>query len=134
MGKYDDIMNLPHHTSKNHPQMSLNNRAAQFAPFAALVGYDESINEAGRLVDQKITLGIDKIEEISRVLTLLNESIDEQPKVNITFFKKDVKKSGGKYVNSTFNLIKVDTASKKLILDNKITINFDDIIDISIAS
>ena len=114
--------------------MSIYDRSAQFAPFAALVGYDESINEAGRLVDQKITLGIDKVEEISRVLTLLNESIDEQPKVNITFFKKDVKKSGGKYVNSTFNLIKVDTASKKLILQNKITINFDDIIDISIAS
>ena len=46
MSNYDDIINLPHHVSKRHPQMSMWNRAAQFAPFAALTGYEESIKES----------------------------------------------------------------------------------------
>ena len=65
MGKYDDIINLPRPVSKNHKQMSIYDRSAQFAPFAALVGYDESISEASRTVDDKIELTSDKIEEIS---------------------------------------------------------------------
>ena len=52
MGKYDDIINLPHHVSKKHPQMSLHDRAAQFAPFAALTGYDEEVKEVSRITDQ----------------------------------------------------------------------------------
>ena len=53
MGKYDDIINLPHHVSKNHPQMSLENRAAQFAPFAALVGYAEAITASQEVKEDK---------------------------------------------------------------------------------
>ena len=47
MGKYDDIIDLPHHVSKRHPQMSMQSRAAQFAPFAALTGFEDEIEEAG---------------------------------------------------------------------------------------
>ena len=48
MGKYDDIINLPHHVSKEHPQMSMYMRAAQFAPFAALTGHDSAIEETAK--------------------------------------------------------------------------------------
>ena len=63
-GKYDDIINLPHHVSKRHPQMPLLNRAAQFAPFAALTGYQESIEETARLVEEKIELEEIEVEKI----------------------------------------------------------------------
>ncbi len=53
MNKYKDIINLPHHVSKNHPRMSLNNRSAQFAPFSALTGYSEKIKETARITDKK---------------------------------------------------------------------------------
>lgn len=134
MGKYDDIIHLEHHVSKNHKPMSIYDRSAQFAPFAALVGYDESIKEAGRIVDKKITLGADKIEEISRNLTLLSQNIDSKPSVNITYFKKDSKKKGGEYITATLLVKKVDTNEKKLVLENKTTIDFNDIIDLSIVS
>lgn len=63
-GKYDDIINLPHHVSKRHPQMPLLNRAAQFAPFAALTGYQESIEETARLVEEKIEREEIEVEKI----------------------------------------------------------------------
>ena len=64
MEKYDDIINLPHHVSKKHPQMSLHDRAAQFAPFAALTGYDEEVKEVSRITDQFHPLESKKKEEI----------------------------------------------------------------------
>ena len=70
MKNYDDIINLPHHVSKNHPQMSRYNRAAQFAPFSALTGYEESINEAGRYVTNKIELDDSNKEEINFKLNI----------------------------------------------------------------
>lgn len=52
--KYGDILNLPHHVSETHPPMPIADRAAQFAPFAALTGYKEAIEETERLVEKKI--------------------------------------------------------------------------------
>jgi hypothetical protein len=48
MSNYEDIIHLPHHVSKRHPQMSMWNRAAQFAPFAAMSGYDEAIKKSDK--------------------------------------------------------------------------------------
>ena len=56
MGKYEAIIYLPHHVSNKHPQMSMHDRAAQFAPFAALSGHSEAIEETARLADRKIEL------------------------------------------------------------------------------
>ena len=56
MGNYDDIINLPHHISKTHPRLSIEQRAAQFAPFAALTGYDEQIKETARLTENRIDI------------------------------------------------------------------------------
>ncbi len=68
MSSYDDIINLPHHVSQKHPQMSMLNRAAQFSPFAALTGYDAAIRESARLTDRKVELGEDAKEDLSKKL------------------------------------------------------------------
>ena len=75
--KYSDIIDLPHHQSENHKRMDKINRAAQFAPFAALTGYAEAINEAGRIVDKKIILSNEEKEKISNILSYLNLHIKE---------------------------------------------------------
>ena len=132
MGKYDDIINLKHPTSKNHKPMSIYDRSAQFAPFAALVGYDESINEASRVIDKKIELSYDKIEEIGQTLSLINQRINEHPTIEINYFKKDNKKEGGKYITIRGQVMKIDIDKKLIILSNKSVISFIDIIDIFI--
>lgn len=132
MGKYDDIINLERHVSKNHKPMSIYDRSAQFAPFAALVGYDESINEAGRVVDKKIELGADKIDEISQTLSLLMSRKDEINSISITYFQKDKTKNGGKYLSIVSQVKKIDTNSKIIVLENNTKINFYDIIDIAL--
>ena len=130
MGRYSDIINLPHHVSKNHRQMSIYDRSAQFAPFAALTGYEESISEASRYVDQKIELGIDKQEEIREKLSYLSSHIYEKKTVSIIYFMKDKKKDGGSYISSHGLVSKIDQDNQLLIIDKVIKIRFCDIIDI----
>lgn len=133
MGKYDDIINLPRPVSKNHKQMSIYDRSAQFAPFAALVGYDESISEASRTVEDKIELTSDKIEEISEALYKLSQKQNGENKALLTYFKKDKIKSGGKYFSKEVNVKKVDVNKKILILEGDEKVGFEDIIDINLC-
>ena len=101
---------LPHPEPdpKKHPRMTLYNRAAIFSPFAALTGHDDAIKETGRLTDRKIELEQDKIDEINRILMWIKDNISLQPEVIITYFVPDHKKTGGKYVTSTLNIVKID--------------------------
>lgn len=128
--KYDDIINLPHHESKKHPRMSLEARSAQFAPFAALTGYDEAIKETARRTDKRIEIN----EELKRILNeklqLIKKEIYRKPKIIVTYFVPDLKKEGGKYVTVTGNVIKIDEYKKKMILENNIEIPISEIIDI----
>lgn len=133
MGKYDDIINLDHPISKNHRPMSIYDRSAQFAPFAALTGYDESIEEASRIVDNKITLGIDKTNEINEKLTFLASQLINKPQINVTYFKKDRLKRGGKYISITGIINKIDTTNRKILINKTEKIDLDDIIDISFS-
>ena len=94
---YDDILNLPHHTSTVQPAMPMQNRAAQFAPFAALVGYDALIRETARLTDQKVELDESVKAELNEKLRLLLELLPQQPEVTITYFQPDSRKTGGAY-------------------------------------
>ena len=94
---YDDILNLPHHTSTVQPAMPMQNRAAQFAPFAALVGYDALIRETARLTDQKVELDESVKAELNEKLRLLLELLPQRPEVTITYFQPDSKKAGGAY-------------------------------------
>ena len=81
MNDYDDIINLPHHQSKNHPHMSMHDRAAQFAPFAALTGYDDAVKEARRLTDSKPELDENKLEELDQKLADLMIRMKNTPKL-----------------------------------------------------
>ena len=97
--QYDDILNLPHPTSQNHPRMSLHDRAAQFSPFAALTGHEAAIKETARLTDDKQILSEDVIEKINGQLKIIAENIGAEQEITVTYFVPDSKKSGGAYVD-----------------------------------
>ena len=95
---YENIINLPHHVSKTRPQMPMSDRAAQFAPFAALTGYDSAIKESGRLADEKIELDEEALTALDMKYQLLMDVFDDALEVTITYFQPDERKAGGKYV------------------------------------
>lgn len=97
---YDDIIHLPHHVSERHPQMSMYNRAAQFAPFAALTGHNAAITEAARLTEAEQELSESDAEVLNRKLAYL-QSLDEKPTISVTYFVPDDKKEGGSYHTAT---------------------------------
>ena len=105
---YSDIINLPHHVSKNHPQMSREARAAQFAPFAALTGYDDVIHETARLTDEQVELEEHDNNRLNRKFAELTDAMEEHPKITVTYFLPDEHKAGGAYVSITGTLKKVD--------------------------
>ena len=108
MDKYDDIINLPHYEPKYHPRMSKYKRSAQFAPFAALVGYDEQVQECSRLTDKRLEIDDELKEKINYKLNKINELIKNNPVVEITYFIPDVKKDGGKYITEKGNVKRID--------------------------
>ena len=97
--KYDEILSLPHHVSKTRPQMPMSDRAAQFAPFAALTGYDSAIKETGRQTDEKIELDEEALTALDIRYQLLMDAFDDAPEVTITYFQPDERKAGGKYAS-----------------------------------
>ena len=123
--KYDEIMRLPHHVSKTRPQMPMSDRAAQFAPFAALTGYDSSIKETGRLTDERIELDEEALTALDMKFQILMEALDEEPEVSITYFKPDERKAGGSYLKVTGTLKKLDEYERILMLMNGQKIKLD---------
>lgn len=134
MGKYDDIINLPHPDPKKHVRMSLENRAAQFSPFAALTGHNEAIKETARLTDHKIELEEDAITDINRTLLEIRDSIGTKPKVVVTYFVPDNKKSGGKYITATVNIEKIDYSNNMIVTSDNTKIAVHNILDIVFCS
>ena len=94
MEKYREIIDLPHHVSKTRPQMPMSDRAAQFAPFAALTGYDAAIKETGRLTDERIELDEEALTALDMKYQLLMDAFDDAPEVTITYFQPDERKAG----------------------------------------
>ena len=92
MGKYDDMLNMPHHVSSTRPHMSMHDRAAQFSPFAALVGYDDAVKETARLTNEKLELTADKITDLNHKIAFLTENADKRPEVTIEYFIPDEKR------------------------------------------
>ena len=97
MKDYSAIINLPHKQSSTRKHMSNYDRAAQFAPFAALTGHDEAIKETARLTDDYFEMGEDKLSELTAKIQLLKDKLDEQPEITVTYFIPDEQKSGGFY-------------------------------------
>ena len=113
---YDDIINLPHYEPKHHPRMSMWNRAAQFAPFAALTGYDAAIQESNRVTDDWIDLGESDNEELNRKMELLLSKLSEQPNVTIEYFVPDEHKEGGSYQSYTGNVKRIDEYEQTMVM------------------
>ena len=116
--RYDDIIDLPHHVSKTHPQMPMRSRAAQFAPFAALSGYEEAVKETARLTEEERELDEYEREELDHKLQILIRHWKEQPRVTITYFKPDSKKSGGSYVDVTGIVRKIDADQRMIWMED----------------
>lgn len=129
-GKYDDIINLPHHISKKHPRMSLEARSAQFAPFAALTGYDEVIRETARITNKRIEINEEMKAILNEKLLIIKSQIQTRPCITVTYFVPDSKKDGGKYVSVTGKVAKIDEYRQKILLENKIEIPISEIIEI----
>lgn len=129
--KYDDIINLEHHISKTHKQMSMQNRAAQFAPFAALTGYEEAVKETARFTEQKIELDEELNNILDEKLRLIQSQIKNMPEITVTYFVPDDKKRGGKYQKITGKIKKIDDYNKFIIFTDGKYIPIKDIIDIS---
>ncbi len=130
MNLYDDIINLPHHTSSSRPQMSAHDRAAQFSPFAALTGYGSAIIESGRLTDKKVELDEYSKADLNEKLSKIQDQIDAQPEVLITYFQLDKKKSGGAYITTTGCVKKIDEYDRTLVMQDDTKIPIDDIFEI----
>ena len=126
MGKYDAIIDHPHHVSKVHPQMSMINRAAQFSPFAALTGYDDQIAETARLTDRRIELTEAEEAEISEKLAGLKRD-DE---VELTWFVPDKKKTGGRYITEKVVVKQMIPTEGKVVLNDGRSIKMDTIIEV----
>lgn len=129
-GKYDDIINLPHHTSSKHPRMTRIARAAQFAPFAALTGLDDEMEETARLTDKKIILDEEQKQVINRELLFIKNNPQRDIPVIITFFKSDGRKEGGAYIEKEVIIKKIDEINRKLILSDYSEIEIDDLFSV----
>ena len=130
MENYEDIINMPHHVSTKHPQMSLHDRSAQFAPFAALVGFDDMVEETARIVDKKIEVNEEQKEKLDLKLKEIKQKINLKPIVTITYFVPDKFKEGGKYVTVTEKIKKIDEYKKQIILEKNMEIQIENILKI----
>lgn len=131
MNNYEDIINLERPKS-NHSHLNIESRAAQFAPFAALVGYDSAIKETARITDKKIEIDDELKEIISKKLNYLNDHIKDNNKVIITYFIKDEKKSGGNYTHKTGIIKRINPVESKIKFTDNSTVYINDIINIEI--
>ena len=129
-GPYDDILDLPHPTSKKHPRMSMAARAAQFAPFAALTGYGDAIKETARITDQQLELDENEKALLNEKLQLLRQHLPGKPKITITYFVPDTKKAGGSYQTITGFVKKLQEYERRLIMTDGTIIPIDAIIEL----
>ena len=119
---YDDIKHLTRPQYDDLHPMSMHDRAAQFSPFAALVGYDDAVAETARLTDSRIELTEDEISELNANLNRLLDSLDEQPEISVTYFVPDEKKSGGRYVEKLGVVRIYDSYSQELVFTDGVRI------------
>lgn len=123
--RYDDIKHLSRPQYDDLPPMSMHDRAAQFSPFAALVGYGDAVAETARLTDNRIELGEDMIDELNQSISQLLQTLDEQRQIKVIYFVPDEKKSGGRYIEKTGVVLRFDSYDNALVFADgeKIAVN-----------
>ena len=132
--RYDDIIDLPHHVSPTRPHMPLLDRAAQFAPFAALTGYDDAVEETARLTDTQGEPDETELERLNALLLTLQERQKERPEVEVLHFVPDARKSGGAWKTTRGRLKKIDELKGLLCLTDGTVIPFERIGEITACS
>ena len=130
MSPYEDIINLPHHVSPKRSPMSMQDRAAQFSPFAALTGFEDAIVETGRITDTKMELGDELRELLDRKQRRLQIVIADRPEITVTYFVPDEKKVGGTYISVSGRLKQVDEYARELVFTDGKKIPLGDVADI----
>ncbi len=130
--RYDDIIGLPHHVSEVHPRMTRHDRAAQFAPFAALTGLDAAMGETARRTEERIALDENALEELDRRLRELEQRQGDTP-VAVTYFRQDEKKAGGAYRTAEGVLRRIDGENRLLFLADGTRIPMEDVVDLEIT-
>lgn len=130
MENYDDIINLKRPVSK-HPKMSLYQRSAQFAPFAALTGYEGQVKETARLTDKKIELDEEVKVMLDIKIQVIQEMLSNNPELEITYFISDSKKEGGRYDTIIDSIKKIDNYKQQFIMKNGLIIDIKEIININ---
>ena len=130
MNRYDDIINLPHHISPTRQRMSMHDRAAQFAPFAALTGYDDAVAETARLTEARPELDVQEQQVINKRLSYIANHIKEQPEVRIKYFIPDEHKSGGAIVEVSGQVKKISATDRTIVMTDGCVISVTDIINL----
>lgn len=131
MKNYENIIYLPHYEPKYHQRMSIYNRSAQFAPFAALTGYEDAVHETARLTENKIELDDDLKNIIDMKLQNVEEHIKDNQDINILYFEKDKRKHGGKYIEHRGVVKRIDLVNHFILFKDNSKINIDSILDIN---
>lgn len=129
---YSDIINNPHHVSQSRPHLPRSSRAAQFASFAALTGYEDAIDETARLTDEKADLCEEKAAELNEKIRLLGEHIAEEPYCEVTYFIADKHKSGGSLVTVSGKVRFIEEATEQLVFCGGLRVPLGDIVGISL--
>ena len=124
---YKDIVNLPRHISKVHPQATMADRAARFSPFAAISGYEDMVKEVARVTEERIDITDATKELLNEKMNMIIEFLDEQPEVTITYFEPDKKKDGGAYVSITGTVKRIDEYERIVLMSNDKKIRIDEI-------
>ena len=122
MGKYDDIINLPNPTPTCRPRMSALDRAAQFAPFAALTGYEEVVAEAARLTDDRLELSEDMKIILNDKMQMIVDNLDKEPFVTVRYFVPDKRKAGGAYIEVSEIVKEIDEYERCIVMTDGIKI------------
>lgn len=113
---YEDIVNLPPHISKKYPQPTMEERAARFAPFAAITGYEEMVLEEARVTEEWVELDDGTKSILNEKLQIILDYLRDEPTITFTFFEPDKKKSGGAYVSLTGTVKRIDEYEKCVML------------------
>ena len=129
---YSDMIGLPHHVSDHHPQMPLQNRAAQFRPFAALTGYGDAVRETARITDRKLDLTEDELRVLDERLAELRPLLPQRPVVTFVYFQPDARKDGGAYLTRTGTVKKIDDYGRRIFLEDGSIIPMDDMAEIDL--
>lgn len=130
---YDDIINLPHPVSKRHPQMPLLERAAQFAPFAALTGHGAALAETARLTDSKINLADSERSELDQMLQQLRSQFNPHPTITLVYFQPDSRKAGGTYCEYTGTIKRIEEDQQQFLFVDGTIVPFVEVIGMEIV-